>query len=294
MNIPVEEIRNQIPPENYGLLKWLQGNLYKTLQSIPYRGKQKIVERVCIVKPKESFEKGYDCVDAAKRVHRILNNHGIRSDVYRGQDELDIWDDHYFVKTDNEIVDAIDLYPIVGAKHFLVEKMSEDKLFESKYTIVPIEDQGPLCYSKPAKNTKLLCRVGISRVSAFDRVYMRNVDPTIVTLDGFLIERNKPIQRYEIETTFDEASLKKELDNSKVLPNSVSRKEMMKLFDQMSANAIRLRRRTFSLDLVQRGYLKERRIKDSETNLLLKEKTNQNLDTLASLTLKIPYAVVTY
>jgi hypothetical protein len=62
----------------------------------------------------------------------------------------------------------------------------------------------------------------------------------------------------------------------------------------MSTNTIRLKRRTFSLDSVQRGYLKERRIKDSETSLLLKEKTDQNLDTLASLTLKIPYAVKTY
>lgn len=291
MYIPVEEIRKEIPPENYGLKEWLQGNLYKTYQVTPHRGRQIIVERISIIKPRESFEKGYDCFDAAKKTSKILSEHNIRNDVYKGPDELGIWDDHYFVKTIYEIVDPIDLYPVLGAKHFPLKKIHRNKMFEPKYTVVDIEGQGPLCYFKPSKNTKLLCRIGISRVSALDRMYRKHIDSTAVTLDGFLLEHDKPIQKYEVETVFDEASLGNELDASVIIPNVMSKKETMKAFNEMLAkNVVKLRKATYSLNLVQRGVLNKKKIKNKEVNTMLKEKIGQNLDILASLTIKIPNA----
>jgi len=291
MNIPVEEIRKEIPPEKYGLLEWLQGDLYRTHQVLPYRGRQILTERICIVKPRESFEKGYDCYEATKKLNKILNRDGIRNDIYKGPDELGIWDDHFFAMTDNGIVDAIDLYPIFGARHFPLQKIPQNELSESKYTIVDIEDQGPLCYSKPAKNTKLLSRIGISRVSAFDRAYMEHIIPTIVTLDSFLIEHSKPVQRYEIEAIFDEFSLRKELDASGVMPHAISKNEIMKAFNGiLDKKTVKLKKRTYSLELASRGVLNEKKIRNKEVNSFLKEKTDQNLDTLASLTMKIPCA----
>jgi len=69
----------------------------------------------------------------------------------------------------------------------------------------------------------------------------------------------------------------------------------MKLFSEMlDKKIVKLEKRTYSLQLVSRGLLNERTIKNKEVNLLLKEKTLENLDTLASLTMKVPYAEIVY
>jgi len=120
---------------------------------------------------------------------------------------------------------------------------------------------------------------------------MERIPPTIVTLDSFLIEHNNPIQKYEVETIFDEFPLRKELEASGVLPYDLQKKEFMKIFNEMLAKkVVKSRERTYSLKLIQRGHLNEKKIRNKEVNSLLKEKTGQNLDTLASLSMKIPYA----
>lgn len=106
--IALARIKGEIKPELYGF-----GN------RLTYKPVKNLENNFFILCPRGDASRGnYDCFDAAVTVQRILDSEGIKSTVRRGMDELGLFDEHYYVITEEGItIDATPLFSLLGARH---------------------------------------------------------------------------------------------------------------------------------------------------------------------------------
>jgi len=286
MYIPIGEIKRELPPEQYGLKKWLFGDLYVTPD-----------DEICIKKPAGSLTNGYDCFDAALKVREILQKYGIKSNVFSGVDEKGMWQTHYFVKTDNGIiVDGVDLYKTIGANH-KHRKMTSEKEIGNLQSFITFKDGLiPLRYQILNEKTKILSKIGIRRFSDLDAFFIREYgwgEPlTDIILDTTLIEYEIPVQALEITASFNEFSLRNRLYNLGALPLNMSMDERIKEFGWLLDNeTVQLSSSAYDLKLHHSGFLEPIQISSvDKVNPILKEEIEKDMDVLIYLVEKIPNA----
>ena len=270
MDIPIEEIRKEIPHDKYGLRKWLMGSLYITPG-----------EEFCVKKETKSLEEGYDCFNASVKVTEILQRHGIESYVCAGPDEKGLWNIHYFVMTDKgHVINGDPLYKTVGANHTPRIKLSEEEIRQD-HPYIALDGYVPIRYQKLTETTYLLSRVGTVHL----------LPPTSVFLESVLIENKNPVQACEVTAKFNENLLYKKLYSSGINPSKSPIDELKKEFQRLVADkTIRLTGRAYDLKLRHPRLLEPRTVNVSKVKPELKEEIENDMDVLVSLTERIPFA----
>jgi hypothetical protein len=287
MNIPIEEIRREIPPESYGLRKWLIGKVYLTPK-----------DELCIKRQSQSLREGYDCIDAAVKVREILKKHG-ESNIYSGFDEKGLWSEHYFVITaDGSIVDSTPLYKTIGANHAARNRILQEdsinvdvknlqSLRLDTYTCVPLR------YQKLNETTKSLSRIGVKRIPEQDMHFLREnrlrVPLTEVILELLLLENENPTHGYKIIASFDEHSLYKKLYKSNL--SNMTMEEKSKEFRRLLAQKrVNLSGKAYDLKLKGPRNLETKETTSDKVNPIVNEEIEKDMDVLVHLIENIPFA----
>lgn len=105
----IEQMARQIAPlEKYGY----QGYLLS-----PDHGLRVYGDGSVKITGKYSLKHGYNCYDINKWLAQKLREHGREARVVAGRDEQSYFQTHYFVEANQDVYDAIALYPFKGAKH---------------------------------------------------------------------------------------------------------------------------------------------------------------------------------
>lgn len=82
--------------------------------------------------PGISSQKGFDCLTSSIRAQELLKEKGIKSSVFTGSDERNLWqENHTFLKVGNEVIDFTPHYPTIGAKH--IEDIELDEMDVAEY-----------------------------------------------------------------------------------------------------------------------------------------------------------------
>ena len=95
----------------------------------------------------------YDCLYYNLKGKSLLEKEGIKTDLVTGKDEYGLWNNHCYLKNENnEIIDFTPIYPKIGAKHksgkILTQK--EAKEYFEPHTI-PLNNMLPLHFNKKDK-----------------------------------------------------------------------------------------------------------------------------------------------
>jgi hypothetical protein len=119
----LSEIKREIPREKYGHKEIIWNPIYIDI----------FHSCLAVLKKRGDCQNGYDCGDASLKVKTMLEENGIKSSVVEGTSEDGIFYSsrgHKFVVVDGTdiIVDAVPLYPLLGAKHIITEKITDEKL----------------------------------------------------------------------------------------------------------------------------------------------------------------------
>jgi len=119
----LSEIRKEVPIEKYGHKEIVWEPIYIDI----------FHSCLAIQKKRGNCSNGYDCADASLKAKEILEKNGIKSSIAEGISEDGMFCSsrgHKFVVIDGTdiIVDATPLYPFLGAKHNITEKIPNEKL----------------------------------------------------------------------------------------------------------------------------------------------------------------------
>jgi hypothetical protein len=291
MNIPIEDIRKEIPPEKYGLRKYLLEDLCLTS-----------FDEIFIKKSTKSLSNGYDCFDASIKVKEILQKYRIKSDLYSGLDEKGLWNAHIFVVTDDGVkVDGTPIYKTIGADHIVLNKLSREEIKRQQIKILQPSVYGdyvcvPSRYQKLDETKKLLSRVGVNRIPDRDKIFLRNyrleVPPTEVILELILLDDEKPTDAYKIIASFDENSLYRELSNSGFMPSDMAMDKITEKFKQLVVDKkVKLTGKHYSLKFNGPRKLRVKETFVDEIDSSLTEEIEKDMVVLSSLVEKVPFAL---
>jgi len=287
MNIPVEEIRKQLPPENYGLKKLLLGKVYLSPK-----------DEILVKRESSSLSEGYDCIDASVKVREILKKQG-KSNIYSGIDEKDLWSAHYFIITEDwHIVDGTPLYKTVGANHAARNRiLQEDSISVNVKKLQSLSFDNyncvPLKYQKLNETTNLLSRIGVKRIPEQDKRFLienrLHVPSTDVILELILLENEKPTNGYRITASFDEHSLYKKLYRAN--PSNMTMEEKFKEFKRLlDKKKVKLSGKAYDLKLKGPRNLGIKETTPDKVNPLINEEIEKDMDVLVHLVENIPFA----
>ncbi|MBN1376868.1 hypothetical protein JW949_00890 [Candidatus Woesearchaeota archaeon] len=169
----IKKVEDQLSSFDYGFKRSLARSANKEKNSFEIKG----------LDESEEFE----CLYYSLKGKELLEKEGIKTDVYSGKDESDIWENHCFLKTeDGTIIDFSPHYKTIGAKHKEGKKISEKEI--EQYGVsheLELNNMIPLHHDSKSRS---FLRIGLGSKETYG--FIRGIFK-LVYIDMFKYDTNK-------------------------------------------------------------------------------------------------------
>ncbi len=216
-SLALDEIRKALPASNYGHKNSLWNKIYR----------DETLNCPVVDKKRGECTDGYDCIDASIWIKNYLDERNVSSSIHFGKSEDGIFfskNGHYFVETEESIIDGTPLYNLRNAKHISYGSLLNNTAFADVVAL----NQFMLDFRQD-KGIKYLMRCSVE-----------GCEPSEVSISA-LSKNETPSEIYEITASVNATAIRRFLSESSGIERSFSDVESIQRLGMLkNAGAIKL------------------------------------------------------